>query len=64
MSETKTTLRERNTNPQNIAEENNKKGNTFCFLHRGSCSKTRDVQKAGKSTDEKDRERSAGRERS
>ena len=36
----------------------------FVFLHRGSCSKTRDVQKAGKSTDEKDRERSAGRERS
>lgn len=32
MSETKTTLRERNTNPQNIAEENNKRGNTFCFL--------------------------------
>ena len=39
-------------------------GNTFCSLHRGSCSETRDVQKAGKSTDEKDRERSAGRERS
>ena len=34
------------------------------ILHRGSCSETRDVQKAGKSTDEKDRERSAGRERS
>lgn len=32
MSETKTTLRERNTNPQNIAEENNRKSNTFCFI--------------------------------
>ena len=32
MSETKTTLRERNTNPQNLAEENNRKSNTFCFI--------------------------------
>lgn len=32
MSEIKTTLRERNTNPQNLVEENNRKSNTFCFI--------------------------------
>lgn len=32
MSEIKTTLRERNTNPQNLVEENNRKSNAFCFV--------------------------------